>query len=103
MSIGDRLRKTRKSKGLSLREVGADTGLSYSGLAEIERGERSCNTETLKILANYYNVSTDYLVFDNPQNQLNGTQLALYNGTKDLNDSQLQEILNFVEFVKSKK
>lgn len=59
---GDRLRELRREKGKTLREVNVDTGISYSGLASIERGENSCNTSTLKILADYYDVPTDYLL-----------------------------------------
>lgn len=53
---GDRLRELRREKGKTLREVNVDTGISYSGLASVERGENSCNTSTLKILADYYDV-----------------------------------------------
>ena len=106
MSLGDKLREARKNKRLTLREVGDATGLSYSGLAEIERNERNCNSETLKALAEFYGVSTDYLLFDDgasPLQQLTGQQLALYNGTKDLSDEQVNEILNFIDYVKNKK
>lgn len=105
MSIGDKLRNIRKNKGLTLKDVGEATGLSYSGLAEIERGERSCNSETLKLLAEFYGISSDYLLFDEPtaSQQLSSQRLALYNGTKDLTNDQLNEILNFVDYVKNKK
>ena len=54
--------KPRKEHKKTLIEVSKDLGLSFSGLAEIERNERSCNSTTLKMLADYYGVSTDYLL-----------------------------------------
>jgi len=103
MNIGDKLREARKNKHLTLREVGEALSISYSGLAEIERGERNCNSETLRRLAEFYGVSTDYLLFGEKSPQMSNVQLAFYNGTKDLNDEQLQQVMDFVEFVKSKK
>ena len=107
MSVGAKLREIRKKRQKTLRQVQEDTGLSFSNIAEVERGEHSINVETLKTLAKYYDVPLDYFT-DNEfeitsSTTLSGTQLALYNGTKDLTDEQLNEILNFVEFVKSKK
>ena len=104
-SIGERLRELRKLKNKTLRQVGIETGLSYSGLAEIERNERSCNSETLKVLADYYGTSSDYLLgtIAVDRSQIKGIQLALSEGTKNLTDEQLVDILNYVDFVKQKK
>ncbi len=103
MSIGEKLREARKSKHLTLREVGEKLDISFSNLAEIERGEHSCSADTLKILADFYGLSVDYFLGGNDVTQLSGVRLALYEGTKDLTDEQVQEIINFANFVKSKK
>lgn len=82
MSItGDRLRALRKSSGKTLKEICADTQLSISGLASVERGENSCSSSTLKILADYYGVSTDYLTGISDDKNTNNTNLdvAFYN------------------------
>lgn len=108
MPIGEKLREIRKKRQKTLRQVQEETGLSFSNVAEVERGEHSVTIDTLKILAKYYDVPLDYFAEDEKgeittTSSLSGVQLALYNGTKDLNETQMQEILNFVEFVKSKK
>ena len=95
MSVGAKLREIRKKRQKTLRQVQEDTGLSFSNIAEVERGEHSINVETLKTLAKYYDVPLDYFT-DNEfeitsSTTLSGTQLALYNGTKDLTDEQLNE------------
>ena len=111
----NRLRELRQERGLSLRELDTklreldkNAAISFTALGQAERGLRTLNNNDLKVLTEFFGVSADYLLgFSDdktpPQNQLKGTQLALYNGTKDLTDEQLNEILNFVEFVKSKK
>ena len=62
MTIGERLRKLRIQKGLTLRDVENELHISFSGLGQIERDERSCKFSTLEILSNVYNVYTDYLL-----------------------------------------
>lgn len=105
MSItGDRLRELRKLKRKTLKEVNDATGINYSGLAEIERGERSCNSTTLKILADYYDVSTDYLLgnTDSKKDANNTVDVAFYNQHGILTDDQKKEIESFIEFIKAR-
>ena len=92
---GDRLRELRKEKGKTLREVNDDTGISYSGLASIERGENSCNTSTLKILADYYDVPTDYLLgLSNQRNGIKTNNLKELRVNKGLTLRELAENIN---------
>lgn len=104
MSItGDRLRELRKTKRKTLRDVWIDTGTSWSGLAEIERGERNCNSTTLKILANYYQVSTDYLMgTTDDMSPTNDIDVAFYNQHGIITEEQRKEIENFIAFIKSR-
>ena len=103
MTIGERLRKLRKQKGLTLRDVGNELNISFSGLGEIERDERSCNSTTLEMLANFYNVSTDYLLGKNDEeNMVDGFQAEILNSTKNLTAEQKQDVLLYINFLKSK-
>lgn len=105
MTIGERLRDLRKEKRKTLREVGIDTGIDYSGLAQIERGERNCNTTTLDILTKYYNVSADYLLGntdDRTTASSNDITVAFYNQHGIVTDEQKKEVESFIEFIKSK-
>ena len=60
-SFGNVLRKLRKQDGLTQTELGKALGLSYSTISMYERGEREPDFETLEIIADYFNVSMDYL------------------------------------------
>lgn len=60
--MNDRLRQLRKSKGYTQIRVQIETGIEQALLSKYENGERIPPTETLLKLADFYNVSTDYLL-----------------------------------------
>lgn len=104
-TTGNRLRSLRKEKQKTLVDVHNDTGLSFSGLAEIERGERSCNSSTLKTLADYYGVTTDYLLGntdDRNTTAATDVDIAFFNQHGIVTDEQRKEIESFIEYVKKK-
>ena len=73
MSLGDamktNLKELRQSRGLTQLAVQMKTGIEQALLSKFETGERTPPTETLIRLAEFYNVSIDYILCrtDNPQ------------------------------------
>lgn len=61
-SIGSRLRKVREKKNLNQKEAAAALGLSNVVLNRYENDERLPDVDTLRNLAEFYNVTTDYLL-----------------------------------------
>lgn len=57
-----RLKKAREKTGFSQREIEKETGIKQSRLAGYEIGRTQPDIETLGILAEFYNVSIDWLV-----------------------------------------
>lgn len=57
-----RLEELRKAKGLNMREVARLLGLPYTTYVGYEKGQREPSSEVLIQLANFYEVSIDYLV-----------------------------------------
>ena len=55
--LGRRLKALRVSRGLSLKEVGAETGLSSSFLSMVETGRNELTVGRLVKLADFYEVS----------------------------------------------
>ena len=53
-NIGDTLRTLRESKGLLLREVGAELSLDPTLLSKIERNDRMPTKEQVKALSEFY-------------------------------------------------
>ena len=70
--IGQRLRNLRQNAKLSQARVAAVVGSRHSAVARYESGEAHVPAEMLVILADYYDVSLDYIFgrTDNPQGRL---------------------------------
>lgn len=62
MVMKNNLRKLRKERKLTQVALQMQTGIEQSLLSKFENGERTPPTETLLILADFYNVSLDYLL-----------------------------------------
>lgn len=63
------LRKLRKARKLTQIALQMQTGIEQALLSKFETGERVPPTETLLILAEFYQVSIDYILCrtDNPE------------------------------------
>ncbi len=61
-AVGPRLRSIRRSRGLTITDVAAATGISASTLSRLESGGRRPNLELLLPLARVYGVQLDVLV-----------------------------------------
>ena len=63
------LKKLRKSKKKTQLNVQMETGIEQALLSKYESGKRIPPTETLVTLADYYNVSMDYIMgrTENPE------------------------------------
>ena len=73
MSLGDamknNLKKLRKEAGLTQISLQMKTGIEQALLSKFENGDRIQPTETLMQLADFYNVSMDYIMgrTENPE------------------------------------
>ncbi|MEK5278603.1 helix-turn-helix transcriptional regulator [Paenibacillus sp. FSL H7-0735] len=62
MFSGSHLRKLRKAKGLTMKDFGRKFNLAESTISGYENESRKPDLETLDKFANFFNVSTDYLM-----------------------------------------
>lgn len=64
-----RLKELRKKKGITQISLQMQTGIEQSLISKFESGERTPPTETLLLLAEFYNVSIDYILYrtENPE------------------------------------
>lgn len=56
------LRKLRREKGITMKELGETVGVAESTISQYETGKRSPDFETLLKFGEFFNVSTDYLL-----------------------------------------
>ena len=75
MSLGDvmqnRLKELRKSRGYTQISLQMQTGIEQALLSKFENGERIPPTETLLRLAEFYDVSIDYMLCRTSKPQVN--------------------------------
>ena len=114
MSLGGKLRELRKKRGLSLREFGEKFNLAKSSLSEYENDKIKPPQETLVKFANFFDVSTDYLLgrVDDPEvnlltlnDELKSLGVEQAGILKQFSESGLdeQELQELIEFVKKIK
>lgn len=61
-SIGSRIKRERKAKGLRLKQMADELGVSTDYLYEIENGKINPDAEFLQNLKTRYNIDTDYII-----------------------------------------
>jgi len=64
-----RLKELREKRGLSQLQLAMDLNLNQNSISRYENGTREADYATLILIANYFNVSLDYLLerVDNPE------------------------------------
>ena len=101
----DRLKSVRAQSGLSQKEVAERLFISQQAYAKYEIGTSSPNPETLSNIAKLFGVSVDYLLGNEPIEQViteRDLQVALFGGDEEVTDEMWEEVKSFAEFVKSK-
>lgn len=61
-TLGNRIKRLRKNNGLSQEELSNELGVSRQTVLKWENGAMCPNAESLKMLCNYFNVSTDAIL-----------------------------------------
>ena len=67
----NRLKEMRKSRGYTQVSLQMQTGIEQALLSKFENGERVPPTETLLRLAEFYNVSIDYILCRTEKPEIN--------------------------------
>ena len=86
MSIGSKLEELIFDRDISQKQMADDLNLSPSTLNNYIRDYREPDISTIKILANYFGVTVDYLIEYQPQNTEN------FNGSLNSNEKELLSI-----------
>lgn len=126
MGLADRLKKLRKEKGLYQKDVAEDIGLTASAIGFYEQGKRKPDNDTLQKLADYYDVSTDYLLgrtnerssadkikkalTDDPElsdawNQISQREdlQLLFKQTKDMDESSIRQVIRIIKAIEDEE
>lgn len=103
-----RLEMLRKELGLSQKDFAEKVNMTQQRISAYEKEKREPDIETIKQLANYFNVSTDYLLgksdIRNPE-ELKQVQFANSGGldVEGLDEEDLLELQRQIEYMKKLK
>ncbi|WP_367387412.1 helix-turn-helix transcriptional regulator [Bacillus vallismortis] len=113
--FGERLKSLRDKNKQSINELVIElnkkyeTNISKSMISRYENGQSDPKMEVVRILADYFNVSSDYLVGISEmevkplKKQGNIETIAAHHDEEGWTEEELEEIRRFKEFVKSKR
>ena len=115
MKFKDNLKELRKKKGLSQVELAEKLGFSKSLIGLYETGDRKPSFEALEAIADFFNISTDYLmgkddksvyyldpeaaemaqqIYDNPELRI------LFDASRKVSKEDLQFVVDMVKRLK---
>lgn len=103
-TFSGRLRALREERGLTQAEFGARLGLSKQAISTYETGGSSPDKDMLGRMADFFGVSTDYLLGRSDVRQPTGklpddVQFWLRH-TSDFTPEQRQRLREYIEFLK---
>lgn len=95
----ERLRELRKSKGISLKELGAIVGVAESTMSLYESGKRQPDYETLLKLAEYFGVTVDYLLRGSEEEQLPEELVILNRKARNWSPEKRKQLLDMARIM----
>lgn len=100
-AIGCRIAGLREMNGITQQQLADFLGISRQRIGQYENGERLINIELLLKIADYFNVSMDYLFCRTP-NQTTNTDLQGVLNYTGLSERGLDNIMRLVNPIKAK-
>ncbi|MGX9931996.1 helix-turn-helix transcriptional regulator [Virgibacillus salarius] len=111
---GKRLKELRKQKKLTQKELGEIINVSKVSISGYESGDRTPDTDNLKRLADYFGVSSDYLLGrEKEEGKLEYYKKKIvtefpdidlmFKDMESLTAKEMQEVYEYIKFKKSQK
>ena len=101
MTIGKRIAILRKQKKISQTDLAKALNVAPSTIGMWETDQRALKDDSLKQLADFFDVSTDYLLGRTDGKEKAPTLVAAHLDD-DLTEEQLDEVKNFIDFIKQR-
>lgn len=91
VSFGERLRLLREERKLGQKEIGNLLGVSVSSVGKYENGERTPSPDTINQLADFFDISADFLLGRSKVRESAEKILDKFNIDNDLPEGALKE------------
>ncbi|EAD4096382.1 XRE family transcriptional regulator [Listeria monocytogenes] len=92
------LKKLRKNENLTQDQLASKIGITRDTLANYETGRREPDFTTLKNIASYFEVSTDYLL---GKEEFDNSDLLAAHIDDDLTEEERTELEKYLRFIRS--
>ena len=103
MTLSEKLKIYRINKGLSQEKIAEDLEISQPLIAKWESHQSTPSPEMLDYIADYFNVSADYLIgrskYKNLEADNNELDNVLFSKAKDLTDDEKKTIINVINAI----
>lgn len=99
--FGDRLRELRKNKNVSQEEIGDFFGVAKQTISNWENNITEPTMETIKKMAEYFKVTTDYLLGFNQEDKDKISKLETV--LKEYGIDDLEKAMQILEILKENK
>lgn len=105
MTVGEKIVELRQKNNVYQKDLAKFLGVGVSCLSLWEKGQRQISVEQLKKVAEFFNVSIDYLTGLSPieKEELTEEERELIEIIKELNEEQTQELSNYLDFIIAKR
>lgn len=100
----NRIKYLRDLNNLTQEELGKEINRAKSTISEYENGLKTPSMETLIKLSKIFNVSVDYILGIEEEQNINNLSFAFSKDSQeDLTPEDIEEVKQFIEFIKNKK
>lgn len=116
MTLFDRIKKLADERKISITQLQEDLGMSKNYLYKWNVEDANPKIELLKKVADYFNVSIDYLIGRTNKREIADNDSELFVAEEspkyetlaahikdDVTEDEMNDIKNFIEFLKSKR
>lgn len=94
-TIGQRIRELREGRKITSKDLAQALDINPSSFSKLENDKKSIDAEELRKLSQYFNVSADFILGINHEEDL-----VLYmKENKNLNDAEIEEIKNVIDMM----
>lgn len=107
----NRIKELRKEKHISQQKLADMLKVHQTAVSQWETARTTPDMASLTAMARLFEVSTDYLLgLDHVRlpappldEQLSGIDFALYREASELNETDKEDVIHFIQYLKSKK
>jgi len=96
-NFGSRLSELRKNKNLTMKDLANEIGVSRTTISRYENDSRQPSKEVLEVLADYFEVTTDYLLGRTNQKYFSQDETIAFHAKGDLNEEDQKMVRDLID------